>query len=92
MVAIDKTPTKVAQLRRNCDVFGAKAEIIQTDSTKLVEDGRFALETFDKILLDAPCSALGKRPQLRNTVTKKVLRSYVPLQRKLFQNVRIRQK
>ncbi|XP_068898040.1 tRNA (cytosine(72)-C(5))-methyltransferase NSUN6 isoform X2 [Tenebrio molitor] len=85
LVAIDKTPSKVAQLRERCDRFGVQVEIIQADSTKLVVQERFPLETFDKILLDAPCSALGKRPQLVNTITLKVLRSYVPLQRKLFE-------
>ncbi|EFA09726.1 tRNA (cytosine(72)-C(5))-methyltransferase NSUN6 isoform X2 [Tribolium castaneum] len=83
LVAIDKTPTKVAQLRQRCENFGAKVEILQTDSTKLLD--RFCYESFDKILLDAPCSALGKRPQFVNTTSRKILRSYVPLQRKLFE-------
>lgn len=45
----------------------------------------FQAETFDRILLDAPCSALGKRPQLSNNISEAVLKSYVPLQRKLFE-------
>lgn len=87
-MAIDKTPNKVAQLKQRCFDFGAKVEIFQTDSSKIIENQLFPSQYFDKILLDAPCSALGKRPQLVNKTTCKVLRSYVPLQRKLFANVK----
>ncbi|XP_018056758.1 PREDICTED: putative methyltransferase NSUN6 isoform X3 [Atta colombica] len=33
---------------------------------------------------DTPCSALGQRPQLYNTITPMQLHSYIPLQRNLF--------
>ena len=39
---------------------------------------------FDKILLDAPCSALGQRPQLTNNMKLKELLSFPKLQKKLF--------
>ncbi|KAH1026591.1 hypothetical protein HUJ05_000232 [Dendroctonus ponderosae] len=96
LIAIDKTAGKVAQLRKTCQIFAAKLRIFQADSSKIVveDPGQtaanvdqgppFLPETFDKILLDAPCSVLGKRPQFHNRVTEKVLKSYVPLQRKLF--------
>jgi len=98
LVAIDKTPTKVKQLKNTCDEFQAKVHIFQADSTKILDKQTnlttksvlngppFLVETFDKILLDAPCSALGKRPQLSNNISEKVVKSYVPLQRKLFEN------
>jgi len=55
---------------------------------KLVLQGPpFRPESFDRILLDAPCSALGQRPQLANRITSNQLKSYPPLQRKLFQSV-----
>ncbi|XP_067142232.1 tRNA (cytosine(72)-C(5))-methyltransferase NSUN6 isoform X2 [Centruroides vittatus] len=66
------------------------------DNTKTAEDGEnirksesispppFPIELFDCILLDAPCSALGQRPQLSNLMTPKELNSYPPLQKKLF--------
>ncbi|XP_044271977.1 tRNA (cytosine(72)-C(5))-methyltransferase NSUN6 [Tribolium madens] len=85
LIAIDKTPSKVRQLKQRCELFGANVEVLQADSTKLIKENRFSSEFFDKILLDAPCSALGKRPQLINTTSRKILRSYVPLQRKLFE-------
>lgn len=47
----------------------------------------FRQESFDRILLDAPCSALGQRPQLANRITANQLKSYPSLQRKLFQSV-----
>ena len=44
--------------------------------------------SFDRILLDAPCSALGQRPQFVVKMTLKELQSYPRLQRKLFTTVR----
>ncbi|CAG9862497.1 unnamed protein product [Phyllotreta striolata] len=96
LVAIDKTPRKVEQLKRRCDEFGAKVSIFQADSTKILdlssnnmrnvrEGPPFASETFDKVLLDAPCSVLGKRPQLINRMSENEIKSFVPLQRKLFE-------
>ena len=41
-------------------------------------------ETFDRVLLDAPCSALGQRPQLSVNMSLNSLKSYPRLQRKLF--------
>lgn len=87
LIAIDKSPNKVERLKKRCEEFEAIVEIIQSDSTKLVANKIFAESSFDRILLDAPCSALGKRPQFINTTTAKVLRSYIPLQRKLVENV-----
>ena len=44
--------------------------------------------TFDRILLDAPCSALGQRLQFVVRMNLKELQSYPRLQRKLFTTVR----
>lgn len=44
----------------------------------------FAPHTFDRILLDGPCSALGNRPQLRNDMSPRMLASYPVVQRKLL--------
>ncbi|CAH0555236.1 unnamed protein product [Brassicogethes aeneus] len=94
LVALDKTLVKVKRLLKNCEEFDAKVYVYQADSTKILDDNAsneihegppFKSESFDRILLDAPCSALGKRPQLYNNTTEKVIKSYVPLQRKLFE-------
>lgn len=86
LIAVDKSASRVVQLKQTCDDFKVNVKIMQCDSTKLWPDV-FPEEVFDRILLDAPCSGLGQRPQLCNSITAKVLDSYVPLQRKLFQNV-----
>ena len=39
---------------------------------------------FDRVLLDAPCSALGQRPQFYNPMKEKELNSFPKIQRKLF--------
>lgn len=44
----------------------------------------FLPETFDRILLDAPCSGMGQRPNMACTWTLKEVTSYQPLQRRLF--------
>lgn len=44
----------------------------------------FPCQLFDHVLLDAPCSALGQRPQLVNSMTPDELSSYPCLQKKLF--------
>ncbi|XP_051570168.1 tRNA (cytosine(72)-C(5))-methyltransferase NSUN6 isoform X1 [Myxocyprinus asiaticus] len=41
-------------------------------------------ESFDRILLDAPCSGLGQRPNMTYSWSLKEVCSYQPLQRKLF--------
>ena len=54
------------------------------DGTKIVFDQKFGENSFDKILLDAPCSALGQRPQFGQSMKVKELRSFANLQKKLF--------
>ncbi|XP_020920468.1 putative methyltransferase NSUN6 [Sus scrofa] len=44
----------------------------------------FLPESFDGILLDAPCSGMGQRPYMACTWTLKEMIPYQPLQRKLF--------
>ncbi|XP_072379495.1 tRNA (cytosine(72)-C(5))-methyltransferase NSUN6 [Diabrotica undecimpunctata] len=96
LIAIDKTPKKVAQLQKRCEDFGARVYSFQADSTAILSDTLsctniidgppFAPQSFDKILLDAPCSVLGKRPQLANRLSENEIKSFVPLQRKLFES------
>lgn len=49
----------------------------------------FQEESLDKVLLDAPCSVLGKRPQFANKMIESQIKSFVPLQRKLVETVNI---
>lgn len=61
-----------------------------TDNTPvsvLILGPPFPPESFDRVLLDAPCSGLGQRPNMASTWSLKEIRSYQPLQRKLFHAV-----
>ncbi|XP_013164893.1 PREDICTED: putative methyltransferase NSUN6 isoform X2 [Papilio xuthus] len=69
IVALDKTKQKTDKINNS---EGEKNE------------PPYPLNTFDKVLLDAPCSGLGQRPLLANTITPKMLLSYKHIQRKLF--------
>ncbi|KAK2585226.1 hypothetical protein KPH14_009929 [Odynerus spinipes] len=97
LVALEKNKSKLEKLKINCDKFSSgNVKIFCYDSTKAcdkhmdtecvnINDGPpFKENSFDRILLDSPCSALGQRPQLLNKITVAQLRSYVALQRKLF--------
>lgn len=57
--------------------------------TVFTEGPPFLPESFDRILLDAPCSGMGQRPTMSYSSTLKEVMSYQPLQRKLFTVVRI---
>lgn len=99
LIALDKTENKVKLLDEKIKMFGLNSvKCFAFDSTKAVIDDNdlimdsqkmelippFSPETFDRILLDAPCSALGNRPQLRNDISEKMLASYPVVQKKLF--------
>ena len=43
--------------------------------------------SFDRVLVDAPCSALGQRPSCQNKMTLTEVKSYSALQRKIFTRV-----
>lgn len=59
-------------------------EAFAQDGTKIIFEEKFSENSFDKILLDAPCSALGQRPQYYQPMKLKELRSFAKLQKKLF--------
>lgn len=95
LIALEKVKSKIEPLKEKLKTFHVdNVSVFQCDSTKIVTEEPnsidvppFSRNTFDKILLDAPCSGLGQRPQFYNKMSVKELRSYVPLQRKLFTNV-----
>lgn len=47
----------------------------------------FKVESFDRVLLDAPCSNLGQRPLLNIDADSNLIKSFPVLQRKLLKNV-----
>jgi len=94
IIALDKSRTKVKKINSNaarCEIGCIKTfayDSIQAWDPQSSNDGMppFPSETFDRILLDSPCSALGQRPQINNTMTVKELQSYPNIQRKLLHN------
>jgi 16S rRNA C967 or C1407 C5-methylase (RsmB/RsmF family) len=67
--------------------FDATKAVCELNNKSILDGPPFSKESFDRILLDGPCSALGQRPQICNSISISQLRSYVPLQRKLFSSV-----
>uniref|UniRef100_T1JE95 SAM-dependent MTase RsmB/NOP-type domain-containing protein n=1 Tax=Strigamia maritima TaxID=126957 RepID=T1JE95_STRMM len=97
IIALDKTQSKIDRIisnAENCGVTNIKTHVfdstkaVDSNTTKAVDfcDPPFSPETFDRILLDAPCSGLGQRPQFRIDMSISQLKSYSSLQRKLFAN------
>lgn len=93
IIALDKTPQKSAKIIQNCHQQGVSCVTVYAfDSTKCCSEESIGINegppfppcSFDKVLLDAPCSGLGQRPQLNNKMTPKMLQSYKFIQRKLF--------
>ncbi|XP_071495613.1 tRNA (cytosine(72)-C(5))-methyltransferase NSUN6-like [Diadema antillarum] len=100
VVALDKASAKISKIKENASSLGLtcikafcfdgrKAANASTNSVvpTAVEDiwqPPFAPMTFDRILLDAPCSGLGQRPQVYNKMSLKELKSYPSYQRQLF--------
>ncbi|XP_006894375.1 PREDICTED: putative methyltransferase NSUN6 [Elephantulus edwardii] len=94
VIALDKISSKIEKIKQNALLLGLNSiRAFCFDGTKalkheMVEDSEgkppFLAESFDRILLDAPCSGLGQRPNMACTWTLKEVTSYQPLQRKLF--------
>ncbi|KAL4715908.1 hypothetical protein ACJJTC_013208 [Scirpophaga incertulas] len=93
IIAIDKTSQKTEKIKQLCIKHEVQCVKIYTaDSTKCCSKDSLGVDagppfppnSFDKVLLDAPCSGLGQRPQLNNKITPKMLESYKFVQRKLL--------
>ncbi len=68
VLALDKSNNSLSKMKNELERLGVKnVKLIQMDSRNLPELGIQA----DKILLDAPCTALGVRPKLWETRTPK---------------------
>ncbi|XP_066934831.1 tRNA (cytosine(72)-C(5))-methyltransferase NSUN6-like [Clytia hemisphaerica] len=95
LISIDKTQNKVDRIKENlrklklnnveCHCYDSTKILCNEDENESDENGPpFPSSTFDRILLDPPCSGLGQRPQLRYTFSDKELASYPILQKKFF--------
>lgn len=65
--------------------------LISIDSDNKNKDNEnkppFKAESFDRVLLDAPCSNLGQRPLLKIEADENLIKTFPILQRKLLKNV-----
>ncbi|KAG8230308.1 hypothetical protein J437_LFUL008500, partial [Ladona fulva] len=101
IIALDKISSKISLIEHNCSKMSAtNVKVYAYDTTKAVIDPKesanptspfkdpppYFPNTFDKVLLDVPCSALGQRPQLANKIKLSQLKSYPALQRRLFKS------
>ena len=87
VIAFDKSENKIAAINRNCIQLGiTNVTTFVMDGTKSVMETLdtgspvssqmcppYPEESFDRILLDAPCSGLGQRPQFYNKIKIKEL-------------------
>jgi len=92
VVAFDKSRNKVEVVKKNCERLGVDiVKAFVMDGTKSCEERAcsegsppYPPEYFDRILVDAPCSGLGQRPQFYNKMKLKELNSFPKIQKKLF--------
>lgn len=78
IIAIDKSRNRLRKMEEELKRLGVKnVRLIHMDARKLPELGIEA----DKILLDAPCTALGIRPKLWETRTPKDIEATARYQR-----------
>ncbi|XP_035269886.1 tRNA (cytosine(72)-C(5))-methyltransferase NSUN6 isoform X1 [Anguilla anguilla] len=97
VVALDKISAKVERIRQNAQILQLdcikaycfnSTQAVRTEHAQLsdavTEGPPFPEESFDRVLLDAPCSGLGQRPNMGCSWSLREIRSYQPLQRKLF--------
>lgn len=97
VAALEKVKKKVFGMQEKFDKLQfTSVNCFPCDSSKCISDTGappssldgppFLPASFDRVLLDAPCSGLGNRPQLpgSNKMTAKMLQSYPVLQKQLF--------
>ena len=84
VIAFDKSMAKIQQINNMAKRFKLQDRIdAQVQDATKVDLDTYG-NTFEKILLDAPCSALGQRPMLCQKNQVKELKSFPKLQKKLF--------
>ena len=88
LIAIDINPSRLDRVRGNLDRVGANAKLLAADATDPSKwwDGQL----FDRILLDAPCSATGvirRHPDIKLLRRPEDIAAVVCLQQKLLEAV-----
>ena len=88
IVAVDRNPEKIAELKKEAIRLGIT--IIETQQDDLSVSLSDSLkEKFDHVLVDAPCSGLGtlrRNPEIKWRTTEKDLRNFAAAQKIILQN------
>lgn len=88
IVAVDRNPERIAELRQETTRLGIK--IIEADTVDLSADLPDSLkEKFDHVLVDAPCSGLGtlrRNPEIKWRITQKDVHDFTAAQKAILQN------
>lgn len=82
VTALDRSESRLARLRSNLARTGLEAEIVVADALEWT-----ALEAFDAVLLDAPCSATGtfrRHPEVLYRARPAIIAEACELQRRLL--------
>lgn len=98
VVCLDRGPGRSLKIMRNAIALGLKSievhpfydatRACKEDGSASIEAPPFPPETFDRIILDPPCSSLGQRPLIRKPFRNlKEMESNEPTQRRLFATV-----
>lgn len=90
ITAIDNVPHRLALVKENLDRLGEKATLIEADASDLSAWYIDQSEAFDRILLDAPCSALGvmrRHPDIKVLRQDSDIAALVELQKQLLKTL-----
>lgn len=83
VIAVDRSKRKVQELKETLERLRIKNVIVlQRDSRYL--DLELPQESFNAVIVDPPCSALGVRPKLKVDFDKKAVESYANYQRQFL--------
>jgi 16S rRNA C967 or C1407 C5-methylase (RsmB/RsmF family) len=85
LVALERSAKRATTLRDMMAKQFPWVEVRKMDAVKVISGKNgFAAGHFDRVLLDAPCTGLGQRPRLRQSVLPAEMLSIPRLQRKLL--------
>ena len=88
LTAVERHPGRAAALERTCRRMRAERVSIEVgDAVELHRDRRDLLESFDRVLVDPPCSGLGtlqSRPDLRWRATAEAVSELAALQARIL--------